>query len=48
MNRMALAKFVDLQWSFVKGVSLDSAVNQGVMQDMDSMMDIFTTLINNA
>lgn len=48
MNRMALAKFVDLQWSFVKGVSLDSAVFQGVIQDMDSMMEIFTKLINNA
>ena len=35
---MALAKFVDLQWSFVKGVSLDSAVNQGVMQDISGIL----------
>ena len=48
MNRMALAKFVDLQWSFVKGVSLDGAVFRDVIQDMDSMLVIFTKLINNA
>jgi len=49
LNRMALAKFVDLQLSFVKGVSLDGASSfQDVIQDMDSMMEIFTNLINNA
>jgi len=48
MNRMALAKFVDLQWSFLKGISLDGAALQDVVEDMDSMMEIFTKLINNA
>ncbi len=48
MNRMALAKFVDLQWSFVKGISLDGTALQDIIQNMDSVMDIFTQLINDA
>lgn len=48
LNRMALAKFVDLQGSFVKGVSLDGTALQDVIQNMDSVMDIFTQLINDA
>ena len=48
MNRLALAKFVALQSTFVKGVPSDGAMLQDAIQDMDSMLEIFTKLINNA
>ena len=58
MNRMALAKLVDLQWSFVKGISTDHAttsvgtsdrvVLSEAVRDMDSMLEILTQLISNA
>lgn len=48
LNRMALAKFVDLQGSFVKGISLDGTALQDVIQNTDSVMGIFTQLITDA
>mmetsp|Transcript_22021 Transcript_22021/g.47871 ORF Transcript_22021/g.47871 Transcript_22021/m.47871 type:complete len:1002 (+) Transcript_22021:272-3277(+) len=51
-NRQALARMVDLQWAFYRGVSLDGADDKvdldGLKKKMSSLDETLTNLIGNA
>ncbi|EED94374.1 predicted protein [Thalassiosira pseudonana CCMP1335] len=52
LNRKALAKMVDLQWAFFRGVSLDGADDKidlnELMEKMTLLLDTFTSLLSHA
>lgn len=52
VNRKALARMVDLQWAFYRGVSLDGADDRvdldGLKKKMSSLDETLTNLIGNA